>query len=297
MKTSLLILLAGLGVTAQDTAVVGPRETLRQVAERTVGDPGAAGEIQALNGLTSDTVAEGTRLKVPGQERVLAQKALETARTLVGDAGVSPEAAARLKDAEAHFRAARYAQASEAANAAGKHVSAAPAPSTSAFSVEVGPDGGTTTVTVTKGPPVRVEAEGVTRPVAAGAAVRVDKGSPPPEPPAPLVAPRPALPEDGERLKRRPDAAGRLGPVKLSWAAVPGAERYEVEVSRDIDGPSVFAQSVSALELKLPVLPAGHYRWTVRAVGPAGRSEPGPTRRFELVSERLKLEVQKGQWQ
>ncbi|MFP2911393.1 LysM peptidoglycan-binding domain-containing protein, partial [Pyxidicoccus sp. 3LFB2] len=97
MKATLLLLLAGLGVTAQDTAVVGPQETLRQVAERTVGDPGAAEEIQALNGLTSDTVAAGTRLKVPGQDRVLARKALETARTLVGDAGASPEAAARLK--------------------------------------------------------------------------------------------------------------------------------------------------------------------------------------------------------
>ncbi|MFP2912117.1 peptidoglycan-binding protein LysM, partial [Pyxidicoccus sp. 3LFB2] len=192
---------------------------------------------------------------------------------------------------------ARYAQASAAANAAGRQVASAPAPHASTFSVEVGPDGGTTTVTVTKGPPVRVEAEGVTRPVTAGASMRVEKGSPPPEPPAPLVAPKPALPEDGEQLKRRPDKAGLLGPVKLSWAAVPGAERYEVEVSRDIEGPPVFAQAVPGVEVKLPALPAGRYRWTVRAVGPAGRSEPGSPRRFELVSERLKLEVQKGQWQ
>jgi len=297
MRTTLLILLAGLGGTAQDTAVVGPHETLRQVAERTVGDPGAAEEIQALNGLTSDTVTEGTRLKVPGQDRGLAQKALETARTLVGDAGVSPEATARLKEAEAHFRAARYAQSSEAANAAGRQVSAAPTPQSSAFSVEVGPDGGTTTVTVKTGPSVRVEAEGVTRPVAAGASVRVAKGNPPPEPLAPLVAPRPVLPEDGELLKLRPDRAGLLGPVKLSWAGVPGAERYEVEVSRDIEGPPVLTQAVSAVEVKLPTLPAGRYRWTVRAVGPAGRSEPAPSRHFELVLERLKLEVQKGQWQ
>jgi LysM repeat protein len=297
MKTPLLILLAGLGLTAQDTAVVGPHETLRQVAERTVGDPRAAEEIRALNGLTSDTVAVGTRLKVPGQDRVLAQRALETARTLVGDAGASPEAEARLKEAETHFRAARYAQASEAANAAGRQVATAPAPQSSAFTVEVGADGGTTTVTVTRGPAVRVEAEGITRPVSVGAPIRVDKGSPPPELPAPLVAPAPALPEDGMQLKLRPDKAGRLGPVKLTWAGVPGAERYEVEVLRDIEGAPVFAQAVSAAEVKLPVLPAGRYRWTVRAVGPSGRSEPGPARRFELVPERLKLEVQQGQWQ
>lgn len=297
MKTSLLMLLTVLGVAAQDTAVVGPHETLRQVAERTVGDPGAAEEIRALNGLKTDAVPAGTRLKVPGQERALALRALETARTLVGDAGASPGAEARLKEAESHFRAARYALASEAANAAGKQVSATPTPQPSAFSVEVGPDGGSTTVTVKKGPPVRVEAEGVTQPVPPGESLRVEKGQPPPAPLPPLVAPRPGLPEDGELLKRRPDREGRLGPVKLTWAAVPGAERYEVEVLRDREGTAVFTQAVSAVEVKLPVLPAGRYRWSVRAVGPAGRSEPGPARRFELASEQLKLEVQKGQWQ
>ncbi len=117
------------------------------------------------------------------------------------------------------------------------------------------------------------------------------------EPLPPLVAPALALPEDGVLLKLRPDRAGRLGPVKLTWAGVPGAERYEVEVLQDIEGSPVFNQAVSTVEVKLPVLPAGRYRWTVRAVGPAGRSEPGPARRFELASERLKLEVQKGQWQ
>ncbi|MFP2930822.1 hypothetical protein ACLESO_37610 [Pyxidicoccus sp. 3LG] len=63
------------------------------------------------------------------------------------------------------------------------------------------------------------------------------------------------------------------------------------------EGTPVFAQAISTLEAKLPVLPAGRYRWTVRAVGATGRSEPSAARRFELVSERLKLEVQKGQWQ
>ncbi|WP_216673785.1 LysM peptidoglycan-binding domain-containing protein, partial [Pyxidicoccus fallax] len=180
MRMPLFLLLPWLATAAQDTAVVGPNETLRQVAERTVGDAAASEEIKALNGLSSDTVAAGTRLKVPGNDRVLARKALETARTLVGDAGVSPEAEARLKEAEAHFRAGRYSQASEAANAAGKHGVRAPTPQSSAFSVEVGADGGATIVTVSRGPPVRVEAQGVTRPVAVGESVRVEKGSPPP---------------------------------------------------------------------------------------------------------------------
>lgn len=302
MRPAALLMLAWLGATPQDTAVVGPNETLRQVAERTVGDSSAAEELRALNGLTTDTVAEGTRLKVPGQDRVLANKALETARTLVAQArstGAPPEAEARLKEAEAHFRAARYTQASEAANAAGKLVAQAPAPQPSAFSVEVGADGGSTTVTVSKGPPVRVEAEGVTRPVATGESVRVERGSPPPAAPEPLGAPRLALPEDGVQLKLKPDKQGRLGPVRLAWAAVPGAERYEVEVLHDTEGTSVFPQplALAATEARLPVLPAGRYRWTVRAVGASGRSEASATRRFELVADRLKLEVQKGQWQ
>jgi len=298
MKAALL-LLTWLGATPPDTVVVGSDESLRQVAERTIGDPRAAEELQALNGLSSDTVAAGTRLKVPGHERALALKALETARTLLAsarDANVPPEASARLQDAEAHFRGARYAQAAAAANAAGKLVAAARAPQSSAFSVEVG-DGDSTTVTVKQGPPVRVEAEGVTQPVARGESIRVEKGRPPPAPPPPLVAPSPGQPTDAARLKRRADADGHLGPVKLTWAAVPGAERYEVEVAREQEQRAVFTQTVTTLEAKLPVLPAGRYRWTVRALGTTGRSEPSAPRHFELVPERLKLEVKKGQWQ
>lgn len=296
MRMPFFLLLPWLALLPPDTAVVGPNETLRQVAERTVGDPDASEEIKALNGLSSDTVTPGTRLVVPGNDRGLARKALETARTLVGDAGTSPEADARLREAEAHFRAGRYAQASEAANAAGKHGARAPALQPSTFSVEVDADGGTT-VSVRRGPPVRVEAEGYTRPVLVGEAVRVEKGHPPPAPAAPLVAPRPVSPEDGALVKLRPDKAGRLGPVKLDWAAVPGAERYEVEVSSDSEGTSVFTRDVTSVEVRLPVLPAGRYRWTVRAVGAAGRSEPSAPRRFELVPEKLKLEVKQGQWQ
>ncbi|WP_163786824.1 LysM peptidoglycan-binding domain-containing protein, partial [Myxococcus vastator] len=180
MKAALL-LLTWLGTTPPGTVVVGPNESLRQVAQRTLGDARAVHELRALNGLTSDDVAAGTRLKVPGHERVLAQKALETARTLVAsskDASVPPEASARLKDAEGHFRAARYTQASAEANAVGKLVATERSPQSSAFSVEVG-DGDSTTVTVKQGPPVRVEAEGVTQPVAKGESIRVEKGRPP----------------------------------------------------------------------------------------------------------------------
>ncbi|WP_426750127.1 peptidoglycan-binding protein LysM [Myxococcus sp. Y35] len=299
MKAALL-LLAWLGATPPETVVVGPGESLRQVAERALGDPRAAEELQALNGLTSDAVAAGTRLKVPGHERVLAQKAIETARTLLASARgakVPAEASAHLKDAEAHFRGARYSQAAAAANAAGKLVAAVRSPQSSAFSVEVGDGGDSTTVTVKDGPPVRVEAEGVTQPVAKGESIRVEKGRPPPAPTRPLAAPAPMQPPDTARLKRRPDADGHLGPVKLTWEAVSGAERYEVEVSREQEQRAVFTQTVTALEAKLPVLPAGRYRWTVRALGNAGRSEPSAARHFELVPERLKLEVKKGQWQ
>ncbi|WAM28473.1 LysM peptidoglycan-binding domain-containing protein [Myxococcus sp. NMCA1] len=298
MKAALL-LVTWLGTMPPGTVVVGPNESLRQVAQRTLGDARAVGELRAFNGLSSDDVAAGTRLKVPGHERVLAQKALETARTLVAsskDASVPPEVSTRLKNAESHFREARYTQAASEANAVGKMVAADRSPQSSAFSVEVG-DGDSTTVTVKHGPPVRVEAEGVTQPVAKGESIRVEKGRPPPAPLPPLVAPSPGQPEDSARLKRRPDRDGHLGPVKLTWEAVRGAERYEVEVSRAQEQRAVFTQTVTSLEAKLPVLPAGSYRWTVRAVGPAGPSEPSAPRHFELVPERLKLEVKKGQWQ
>ncbi|MCE9666285.1 peptidoglycan-binding protein LysM [Myxococcus stipitatus] len=300
MRTALL-LVAWLGLApSQESTVVGANESLREVAERVLGDAAAAAELRALNNLSSDSVAAGTRLRLPGQERVLALKALETARTLMAqardDTGLR-EAAARLKVAEEHFRAARYTQASAAANAAGAQVAAPGAPQPSAFTVQVHPDAGTTIVTVTRGPPVRVEAEGVTRPVGPGETVSVEKGHPPTAPPVPPGIPRPEQPEEGALLKRRADAKGRLGPVKLVWAAVTGAERYEVEVLREQQATPVFTQAATAPEVKLPPLPAGRYRWTVRAVGSAGRSEGSPPRWFELAPDKLKLEVQKGQWQ
>ncbi|MFY1829171.1 peptidoglycan-binding protein LysM [Myxococcus fulvus] len=297
MRTT-LFLFAWLCAAPPDTTVVGPQESLRDVAERALGDAGATAELRALNALSSDAVSPGTRLKLPGQERALALKALETARTLVAQArgaGGPAEAETRLKEAEVHFRTARYAQASEAANAAGTLVTQGRAPQPSTFSVQVEPDAGTTTVSVTRGPPVRVAAEGVTRPVAPGETVLVEKGRPPAAPP-PSV-PRQEQPEEGVTLKRRADAKRHLGPVKLSWAAQQGVERYEVEVARDAPGASVLTLTPTAAEVKLPPLPAGRYWWTVRAVGASGRSEPSGARRFELVPESIPLEVQKGPWQ
>ncbi|MCP3167676.1 peptidoglycan-binding protein LysM [Myxococcus qinghaiensis] len=301
MRTT-LFLLAWLSAAPPDTTVVGPQESLREVAERVLGDASATAELRALNGLASDAVAPGTRLRLPGQERALALKALETARTLVAQAkgeGALREAEARLSEAEVSFRAARYAQASEAANAAGTLVSTGRAPHPSAFSVHVEPDAGTTTVSVTRGPPVRVEAEGVTRPVASGETVLVEKGQPPVAPTPPLAVPQPEQPEQGAVLKRRADKdkKDRLGPVKLTWAAVSGVERYEVEVTRESGGAAIVTQTTTAPELRLPLLPAGRYAWTVRAVGAAGRSEPSAVRRFELVPADLPINVKTGPWQ
>ncbi|WP_338868015.1 peptidoglycan-binding protein LysM [Myxococcus stipitatus] len=300
MRTPWLLLAWLSAAPPATTTVVGPQESLRDVAVRVLGDANATAELRALNALPSDTVTPGTRLKVPGQERALALKALETARTLVSQAKDTrgpTEAETRLREAEVHFRTARYALASESANAAGALVTAGRPPSPSAFSVRVEPDAGTTTVTVVRGPPVRVEAEGVIHPVEPGETVVVEKGRPPIHPPPALTPPQLELPEEGAVLKRRTDAKGLLGPVKLSWAAQPGADRYEVEVVRDVQGAAVHTQTATSAELQLPVLPAGRYRWTVRAVGPTGRSEPSGVRWFELAPERLKLEVQKGQWQ
>ncbi|NVJ28071.1 peptidoglycan-binding protein LysM, partial [Myxococcus sp. AM011] len=112
-----------------------------------------------------------------------------------------------------------------------------------------------------------------------------------------LAVPQPEQPKQGAVLKRRADAKKQLGPVKLTWAAVPGVERYEVEVARDSEGAAVVTQTTTTPEVTMPALAAGRYWWTVRAVGGAGRSEPSAVRRFELVPERLPINVKKGPWQ
>ncbi|MBJ6764802.1 peptidoglycan-binding protein LysM [Myxococcaceae bacterium JPH2] len=299
MKAALL-LTAWLGAAPAPTStvVVREHETLDEVAARAL-DGGSASELKALNQLTSDSVPAGTPLKVPGADRQTALKALEISRTAVQgtqDEARRSQAEARLKDAEAHFQRARY---SEAIRMADEVWALLNPPQPSNFTVEVGGDGGSTTIINRQGPPVTVEAKNTSRAVTQGERVLVRQGTSVPEPPE---APEPSQPADNRRLAFRPEQ-GLLGPVTLAWAAVEGADEYEVEVLAEPalrrGGAPVVKQAVTALQLVLPGLPAGRYRWTVRALSPArGRSGPSVARHFELAANTLELNVKVKQgWQ
>ncbi|PTL77887.1 LysM peptidoglycan-binding domain-containing protein [Vitiosangium sp. GDMCC 1.1324] len=294
MKGSLLLALLMLAPTE---VVVRDGESLAQVAQRTLGDRGGASELKALNGLKDDAVAPGTKLRLPGADRARAQSVLETARNAVKHADAKAarreEAVAKLKEAEAHFQNARYEDAAQAADGAWKLLSVSASPPT-AFTVAVD-DKGTTTVRTRSGQPVRVEAEGVTRPVAVGESVRVEKGQPPPPPRSPLGVPQPMQPADKLRLSVQ-FAKGGQGPVTLVWQAVEGAEGYEVELTPLRGEKRVMSATVNQLKVTLP---AGIYRWSVRALAHDNRSELSAEQGFEVAEaspKSINLQVQPSKW-
>jgi LysM repeat protein len=295
MKGSLL--LAVLMMAPGTEVVVRDGESLAQVAQRALGDRSGASELKALNGLKDDAVAPGTKLKLPGADRVRAQSVLETARNAVKQADAKAarreEAVAKLKEAEAHFQSARYEDAAQAADGAWKLLSASASQPT-AFTVAVD-EKGTTTVKSVSGQPVRVEAEGVTRPVYAGESVRVEKGQPPPLPRPPLAVPQPLQPADKLRLSVQ-FAKGGLGPVTLAWQAVEGAEGYEVELVPARGEKRVLTATAAQLKVALP---AGAYRWSVRAMARDHHSESSAARVFEVTEaspKAINLQVQPSKW-
>ncbi len=296
MKSSLLLALLMLAPTE---VVVRDGESLAQVAQRTLGDRSGASELKALNGLKDDAVAPGTKLKLPGPNREHAQRSLTTARNALAQADAKAarreEAEARLKEAEALFQGARYEDAAQAADGAWKLVSASPPPQPGGFSVAVD-EKGNTTVAARSGPPVRVEAEGVTRPVYAGESVRVEKGQPPPPPRAPLGVPQPTQPSNKLKLTVQPAKGGGPSPVTLTWKPVEGAEGYEVELV-SMHGEKRLLPATTP-QLKVP-LSAGAWRWSVRAVTREVRSEASAEQSFEVAeapAKPINLQVQPTKW-
>jgi LysM domain len=296
MRSALFLLAWLAAAPAERETVVKERESLAQVAERTLGDPKGASELKALNGITSDTVPAGTTLKLPPlEERSRVKSALEAARNAVAQADRNAarreEASAKLKEAEAQFQSADYVAAAKTIDSAWALLSpGAGQPSTFSVNVE---ESGDTTVTVKTGPPVRVRAEDKTQPVGAGQVVRVPKGKPPPAPEAILTAPQPLKPAD-KHLFTLPAVKGKLGPVTLTWSAVAGAKSYEVEVLPPQGEPE--RRTLTATQWQLPLLPAGRYRWTVRALGESHKSNASAERLFELAEDKVKIEVGKTDW-
>ena len=91
---------------------------------------------------------------------------------------------------------------------------------------------------------------------------------------------------------------GGLGPITLAWQAVEGAEGYEVELVPVRGEKRVL--SASGPLLKLVALPAGSYRWSVRALGhEAARSEASAEQGFEVAeapARPINLQVQPTKW-
>ncbi|WP_224365125.1 LysM peptidoglycan-binding domain-containing protein [Hyalangium versicolor] len=296
MRSALFLLVWLTTTPAEREVVVKERESLAQIAERTLGDPKGASELKALNGLTSDAVPAGTTLKLPAEaDRSRAMSALAAARNAVAQADRNAarreEASAKLKEAEAHFQSADYVSAAKTADSAWALLSPG-AGQPSSFSVKV-EEGGETTVSVKTGPPVRVRAEDKTQPVNAGQMVKVAKGQPPPPAEVILESPQPRTPTDGSRFKFVP-VKGQLGPVTLTWGAVTGAKEYEVEVLPAEGSP--LRRTLSATQWQLPLLPAGRYRWTVRALSVNQKSNASAEHLFELTEDRVKLQVGEPNW-
>lgn len=296
MRSALFVLVWLATTPSERQVVVNERESLAQVAERTLGDPNGASELKALNGLTSDAVPAGTTLKLPAEaDRSRALSALAAARNAVAQADRNAarreEASAKLKEAEAHFQSADYLNAAKAADSAWALLSPG-AGQPSSFRVKVD-EGGDTTVTVQSGPPVRVRAEDKTQPVNPGQTVKVAKGQVPGPTEVILEVPQLRAPNDSSRFKFVP-VKGQLGPVTLTWAAVTGAKEYEVEVQSAEGSP--LRKTVSATQWQLPLLPAGRYRWTVRALTANQKSNASAERNFELTEDRVTLKVDEPKW-
>jgi predicted phage tail protein len=236
----------------------------------------------------------------PPPDRALAEGAITSARHAVEQAAHDThrtDAEKKLSDAEALFAKGAYADAATAADSAWKLLDASG--EKTRFEVQVAPDG-TTEVKTRTGQPVRVESEGKTVAVAPGEHALVHKGEPPEHTAGPppvekvaLTAPSLLAPRDHGKLSFKP--AQKLGPVLLSWSKVHGASGYEVIVT-DGDHHEAFTAKVSSAKAKLPPLPPGQYAWTVRALGATGEQSDPSQRSFELVPERIKLEVQTSKW-
>jgi LysM repeat protein len=288
-----LLLAIALAAAPASQVAVQPGDTLAEIARRTLGDANAASELAALNHLGTNEAKPGTVLTLPGPDRALAQSAITAAKNAIAQAkndAQRPLAVKKLAEAEALFAQARYQDAAAAADSAWKLL-ASQADAATRFEVKVGEDGATE-VASQSGRPVRVEAQGKTVGVAPGHKVKVKKGEPPATEAAPPRPPALLSPKDRALLTFR--EAKRLGPVKLRWEKVTGAERYEVVVT-SASGPA-FNATVKQAWVVVPPMPPGTYEWTVRAIAAGGIASEKVARRFELKPKGLKLEVHETKW-
>lgn len=293
-----LIVLPGLAAAFEPTVVVQPGESLDQVARRSLGDSAAADELRVLNRLLPDAaVKPGDALRVPGPEREEARTAVAAAESAVArspvDVKIRQRAIEALARARAAMRGARYGESVAAARESLALTGDAAAKSR--FTVTVGDDG-QTRVSVHEGPPVVLEASQQAVPVAAGQSARVAPGLAP-EPAEPMLpAPEAREPADGAQL-RAGFTEGLVGPLAFTFGEVPGAARYVVVFSRDLDGKDLVSQHEVVRGPVVTALSAGRYVWRVSARGASG--VPGkwsPPRVFHLEPNPPRLEVGSPTW-
>lgn len=240
------------------TVTVAKGETLSSIAKRELGDPAAAPELAALNGLAPGAQPKKkTTLLLPGPERARAQSAIREAKAAGRDVSKAQEA----------LRGARYTEAESLARAGG----------VVRFSVVVDPK--RETRFLVKDGELAVTAAGKTATGARGQSVSSKGGAAPKITRAP-EAPRLGEPRDGGLIA---DAG-----ATLSWFTSKGARAYQIDVAKDVDfRERVASLPVSATALTLPPgLPKGVYYWRVSAIGAEGSESgfAGP-RAFSITRE------------
>lgn len=255
---SLLLALVLAAGPAPKTVTVAKGETLASIAQRELGDPAAASELAALNGLAPGREPKKkATLVLPGMERTRAVVAIREARTAGRDTAKAQEA----------LRGARYTEAESIARAGDKV----------RFSVVVDPK--RESRFLVKDGELTVTSGGKSQNATRGESVSAKSGDAPKVVKAP-EAPTLLQPRDGAVIAEQGGS--------LSWKAPKGARGYQIDVSKDLGFRDRIASlPVGATELVVPPgLPKGTYFWRVSAIGAGGAESvfAGP-RTFVLTRE------------
>ncbi|HOX46704.1 MAG TPA: hypothetical protein PK668_24100 [Myxococcota bacterium] len=285
-----------------ESVVLGPDQTLEDLASLRYEDARAAEEIRALNGLAPGAApAPGQRLRLPGKARRPAIMALGVAGQALQDARLQgaaefavqrhQAAVAGLELAEAACRRTDYVACLRLADDAfalarlARQESLTRRAQANRFAVSVAQDGGTR-VEVLAGDGVEVSAQAQSTRLRPGQGLQVHPGKAPEAPQA--------LPEPPEQLLPYPDSRLITPSILFSWKPGPGAQRTVLLLARDAAGLRPIRQLTvqEASFLFQSKLPNGDYYWFLRSVdarGAVGRATPA--RRFSLHVEQDGQEI------
>lgn len=147
-------------------------------------------------------------------------------------------------------------------------------------------DGGDTTFEVTRGE-LKVRGAGQEVRVGSGQGAEVRRGQPPRKMSL-MKAPAELHPADGAHLA--------TVEVSLAWSAVAGARSYHVVVLGDAGAPILDDKTIASARVQVH-LPAGSYRWSVRAVDADGlEGRASSLRKLVVDTTPPKLKTGKPTW-